>query len=163
MRLKYRIVYPITKDRGIFVVKAFPFWRIKTYEAGEIQILRYGDKFQIFSFHVKENYRQRGIGRALLKKAIALFPTEPMLVLEVYPNSEPYPNEHPLGTEELYHVYHRLGFDFAETHVDLHRPNAKMVLKAGAIVELPRNQEKYDYELKTSIDPSITADRSTEN
>lgn len=66
---------------------------------------------EIKAYCVKESYRHKGIGRALLTRAIDLLceATDPQYI-QVYPCPESLYGDELMEVEELYNRYHRLGF-----------------------------------------------------
>lgn len=102
----------------------------KKEEVGYLHIYHLHDAtFQIERFAVKEKYRGKGIGRELLntlQKKVKKYGGKKIIV---YPNSEPYEDECYTKQSELYEIYGKLGFRFADGDVDTEKPNYCMVKK----------------------------------
>ena len=85
--------------------------------------------FEIFRFHVVEEYREQGIGRKLMNKFIKQFSKHKRLnenysYVLVQPQSfrDEDETEKVLEVENLYEIYEKLGFYFTEENIDRTKP-----------------------------------------
>jgi GNAT superfamily N-acetyltransferase len=115
--------------KSFISAKAYKKGFIRKIEVGEIGLAQSCDYFLIRYFHVKEKYRNKGVGKELLNTIIEELQTENYSYIEVVPNSDPYEGESYIDNEKLYSIYQHLGFEFVDENADPKAYNNKMRLK----------------------------------
>ena len=94
---------------------------------GTIQIRCHQDKvYRIQQFMVKEEQRNKGIGRRLFEAGAKKIKKAGGTTIIVYPCPESYSNEDGVTIEELYVIYKKLGFAFVDENADISKCNQKM-------------------------------------
>lgn len=106
-------------------------YKYKKQEVGIIEVVNEIEplSYRIEQFRVRETVRGSGIGKRLLDFVIYEIKKQGGSQLIVYPHPESYEDEKEMQIEDLYKVYIRLGFDFEDNNVDLHKLINKMVMK----------------------------------
>ena len=80
-------------------------------EIGFLQINYISDcEYSIDSFRIKNDYRNKGIGRKMLNSAIKRLKELNVIKLSVYPYSDPYEGDPFMEDSLLYKIYKHLGF-----------------------------------------------------
>lgn len=98
---------------------------------GTIQIRCHQHKvYRIQQFMVKEEQRNKRIGRRLFEAGVKKIKKAGGTTIIVYPCPESYPDEDGVAIEieELYAIYKKLGFAFADENADISKCNQKMYM-----------------------------------
>lgn len=126
MKIKY-IQEPGCNNNSIIIKAMKSSWCSKGEEIGNINVCIIEEYAKIEGFCVKEKYREIGIGKNLLKKAIEQLREWNIDKIIVYPNSEDIYEDKMIQIEKLYEIYRKLGFDFEDKNEDVTKTNNKMI------------------------------------